>query len=352
MPHDQLVWEPGGTEAHTSAGSARRYRKPLLSFRWCDIKALLGDTIGEWNEHNAQRMGASLAFYTALSLAPLLVIAIAVAGFVFGEDAARGQVVWQIRDLVGKSSAEAIQQMLLSARKPMRSVPATVLGILALFFGASSVVAELRGTLNAIWDVPTPVVAGARRILRLIREQFFSFAMVLGVGFLLLVSLVLNAWLAAVGGVLVGSLSIPEIITQTANSILSFLVTIALFALIYKVIPDLDLEYRDVLLGAAVTALLFTLGRVLIGIYLGKAGVASTYGAAGSLVLVLFWVYYSAQVFFLGAAFTRVFAERYGSKPRVRHQQPLVDQTGVPVTRPPSPATVITPETDAPAPKT
>jgi membrane protein len=152
--------------------------------------------------------------------------------------------------------------------------------------------------------------------------------------------------------VFVGSLSIPEVITQTANSILSFLVTIALFALIYKVIPDLDLEYRDVLLGAAVTALLFTLGRVLIGIYLGKAGVASTYGAAGSLVLVLFWVYYSAQVFFLGAAFTRVFAERYGSKPRVRHQQPLVDQTGVPVTRPPSPATVITPETDATARKT
>jgi membrane protein len=330
----QVVWEPGGTEAQTPAGTARRYRKPLLSFRWCDLVALLTDTFAEWQRHKAPRLGAALAFYTALSLAPLLIIAVSVAGLFFGEQAARGQVYWQIQDLIGRQGAQAIQAALQAARQPARSIPATIFGFLTLLFGASAVVAELRGSLNTMWDVPEPETGGMlRRIWTIVKEQFLSFALVLGIGFLLLVSLILNAWLAAIGSIFVGNLAIPEPIAQLVNSILSFVVTIVLFALIYKIIPDLDLEWRDVFLGATVTALLFTLGRVLIGMYLGKAAVVSAYGAAGSIVVVLIWVYYSAQVFFFGAAFTRVFAERYGSQPRLRHAKPLVDASGTPATQ-------------------
>jgi membrane protein len=322
IEQNNIIWEPGGTEAQTKAGTARRHRKPLTTFRWCDIKALLGDTVNEWYKHKAPRLGASLAFYTLLSLAPLLVVVIAIAGLMFGQDAAQGRIVEQIQGLVGRDSAVAIQAMVEGARKPAAGTIATILGLLTLFFGATTVVAELRDALNTIWEVPQVETSGIRSIIGVLRERFFSLAMVLGVGFILLVSLVVNAWLSAIGGYFTGWLS--EVTMQVANSMLSLIVITALFAMIYKVMPDVSIEWRDVALGAIFTSLLFTGGKFLIGLYLGKSGFGSTYGAAGSLVIVLLWVYYSAQIFFFGAEFTQVFANRYGSQPTVRAKRRLL----------------------------
>jgi membrane protein len=322
IEHDRFVWEPGGTEAQTSAGTARRHRKPLSSIRWCDIKALSADTVNEWYKHKAPRLGASLAFYTLLSLAPLLVVVIAIAGLLFGQDAAQGRIVEQIQDLVGRDPATAIQTMVEGARKPAAGTIATILGLLTLFFGATTVVAELRDALNTVWEVPMAETTGIRSVIGVVRERFFSLAMVLGVGFLLLVSLVINAWLSAIGAYFTGWLS--EFALQVANSLLSLIVITGLFAMIYKVLPDVSIEWRDVALGAVVTSVLFTAGKFLIGFYLGKSSFGSTYGAAGSLVVLLLWVYYSAQIFFFGAEFTQVFANRYGSQPTVRAKRRLL----------------------------
>jgi len=314
MPDEtSILWEPGGTEAETAAGTARRYRKPLRSFRWCDIQALLVQTVDKFYAENAPRLGASVAFYTMLSMAPLLVVAIAVAGFVFGEQAAKVQIFWQLQTLVGSDGALAIQRLVENASKPSVGIVPSILGLLTLFFGATTAVAELRAALNQIWDVPAPPATVLQSVLGLLRERFFSFAMVVGVGFLLLVSLLINAALAAANQLIGFLFPIPETMLQLSSSLVSFIVITALFAIIYKVLPDQKIEWRDVLLGAAVTSALFTLGKLAIGVYLGKTALASTYGAAGSLVIVLVWVYYSAQVFFLGAVFTNVFACNYGS---------------------------------------
>ena len=319
---DTLVWEAGGTEAETSAGTARRYRKPLRSFRWCDLKVLLNDTVNEWYKHKAPRLGASLAFYTLLSLAPLLVVVVAVAGAVYGEEAARGQIVAQLTDLVGRTGATAIEEVIKGARQPAVGLIATLAGLITLFFGATGVVAELRDALNTIYEIPSPEVSGLRSVLLFVRERLFSFAMVLGVGFLLLVSLAINAWLAAMGRWFTGWL--PALLLQIVSTVVSWVVITALFGAIYKALPDVTIEWRDVILGAAVTSLLFNLGKFLIGLYLGSSTVASAYGAAGSLVVLLIWVYYSAQIFFLGAEFTQVFANRYGSQPTVRAKRALL----------------------------
>ena len=319
---ETIVWEPGGTEAETSAGTARRYRKPLRAFRWCDLQVLFTDTLNEWYKHKAPRLGASLAFYTLLSMAPLLVVIVALAGAVFGEEAARGQIVEQLQDLIGRTGANAIEQVILQARQPTVGLIATLFGLITLFFGATGVVTELRDALNTIYEIPAPEVTGLKSVLLFVRERLFSFAMVLGVGFLLLVSLALNAWLAAMGTWFTGWL--PALMLQFASTIVSWVIITALFAAIYKALPDVSLEWRDVILGAAVTSLLFNLGKFLIGLYLGSSTVASAYGAAGSLVIVLIWVYYSAQIFFLGAEFTQVFANRYGSQPTVRAKRALL----------------------------
>ena len=269
-------------------------------------------------------MSAALAFYTALSLAPVLVVVIAVAGFFFGQQAAQGQIVWQIQGLVGHDSAVAIQQVIESARKPVTSSLAAVLSAGLLIFTATTVVAELRDALNTIWEVPITELQGFKSIVTFVRERFFSFALVLGVGFLLLVSLVIHAALTAAGDALAVHISLPGWLTQTASTIAFILVTAGLFVLIYKVLPDIDLEWRDVLLGGLMTSLLFNAGKFLVGLYLGKTNLASTYGAAGSLVVCLFWVYYSTLVFFLGAEFTQVFANRYGSGPTLRVRRVLL----------------------------
>jgi membrane protein len=201
-----------------------------------------------------------------------------------------------------------------------------MLGIGVLLFTATTVVAELRDSLNTIWEVPVAELQGFKSILSFVRERSFSFALVLGVGFLLLVSLVIDAGLAAAGTAFAGHVSIPGWIAQSTSNIASFIVAASLFGLVYKIVPDVDLEWRDVALGAFITSLLFNTGKFLVGMYLGKASFASAYGAAGSLVVCLFWVYYSALIFFLGAEFTQVFANRYGSAPTLRVRRLLLGE--------------------------
>lgn len=307
------ILEPGGAEVATAAGGARRYRKPLQSFRWSDIKLLLMESFDEWRRQKASRLGASLAFYTLLSLAPLLLVVISIAGLVFGQRAAEGEVVGQVGQLVGAQGAHAIQLLLAGSRNTSHGILATVVGLITLLFGASGVLLELRDALNTIWEIPQPQTSGLHSVLQIIKERLFSFALVLAIGFLLLVSLVVNAWIAAAGAFFASMLPTPEVFLDIANVVISFVVTTGLFAAIYKVLPDARLEWRDVLLGAAVTSLLFTIGKLLIALYLGKASFASTYGAAASLVILVVWVYYSGQVFFLGAEFTKVFTNRHGS---------------------------------------
>jgi membrane protein len=216
----------------------------------------------------------------------------------------------------------AIEDVIKQASQPALGLIATLAGLITLFFGATAVVAELRDALNTIYEIPSPEVSGIKSALLFVRERLFSFAMVLGVGFLLLVSLAINAGLAAMGMWFTGWL--PALALQVASTAVSWVIITALFAGIYKALPDVTIEWRDVILGAAVTSLLFNLGKLLIGLYLGSSTVASAYGAAGSLVILLIWVYYSAQIFFLGAEFTQVFANRYGSQPTVRAKRALL----------------------------
>ncbi|MFL6452004.1 MAG: YihY/virulence factor BrkB family protein [Bryobacteraceae bacterium] len=310
------ILEPSGTEFSTAAGGARRYRKPLKAFRWCDIKLLLSDSFDSWTKHKAQRLGASLACYTLLSLAPLLLVVVAVVGLVFGHTAAQREIVEQVRMLVGKDGAKAVEALLEGSRNTTHGIIATAVGLITLLFGASGVMIELRDALNTIWEVPTPEVVGLKsKALALIKERVFSFAIVLSVGFLLVVSLAISTWLAAAGAMSASFLPAYEAVFHILNVLTSFIIITFLFAAIYKVMPDVQLQWRDVVLGGAVTSLLFTVGKLLLGIYLGKASVASSYGAFASIVVLVIWVYYSGQIFFLGAEFTKTFANKYGSEP-------------------------------------
>ena len=280
-----------------------------------ELPELLKETVSEWLDDKAPRLGASLAFYTLLSLAPLLIVIVAVAALVYGQEAARGQLVWQIQDLVGPDGAKAIQDLIQGAYRPGTGVVAPLLGLLTLAFGASSVVVELRDALNTIWHLPPDSRnTGFASLFRLAKERFYSFALILGVGFLLLVSLVLNAWIAAMGSFFGSFLPTPEAVLHAATFLFSFVVITFLFAAIYKLLPDVHLKWSDVAIGASVTSLLFTIGKQLIGLYLGKASFGSTYGAAGSLVIVLVWVYYSSMLFFLGAEFTKIYTKTFGSQ--------------------------------------
>lgn len=268
----------------------------------------LVETFGEWSEDRAPRLGAALAYYTVFSLAPILVIAIAIAGLVFGREAVQGQVLQQIEHLVGPQGAEAIRAMVASAEQDEgRGIVATIFGVAALLFGASGVFGELQDSLNQIWDVKPKE---GRGLWGTVKDRFFSFAMVLGVGFLLLVSQVIATALTAFGDLL--GRFVPEAALYAVNFTVSLAVVSAIFAVIFKVLPDAEIRWRDVIPGAVVTALLFGIGRYAIGLYLGTSGLSSAYGAAGSLVVVLVWVYYSAQILFFGAEFTRVWARRRG----------------------------------------
>jgi membrane protein len=257
-------------------------------------------------------MGAALAYYTLFSLAPLLLIVISVAGLVFGQEAARGEITSQLRDLMGEQGASAVQALLASVDKPTEGVVATVVGLILLLVGATTVFGELQDSLDRIWRAPTQDRASGW--LALVRTRLLSFGMILAIGFLLMVSLVLSAllsimehwWSMLFGGWL--------FIASAVNGIAGFFLIAALFALIYKVMPRVRVQWRDVWIGAVFTALLFTLGKALIGFYIGRSGVVSAFGAAGSLIVVLLWVYYSAQIFLIGAEFTWVYANTFGSR--------------------------------------
>jgi membrane protein len=275
---------------------------------WWQLVKQAGES---WIDDYAPSMGAALAYYTAFSLAPLLLIVIAIAGLVFGAEAARGEIFGQLTSLMGRDAAAAVEGMLISVSKPSEGIVATLVGAVFLLIGATSVFGELQDALDRIWRAPAREKAGG--IWGLVRARLLSFGMIFGLAFLLMVSLVLSAGMAALGKWWGAWFAEFEVVVQLVNAVLSFGLTGAVFAFIYKFMPRVSIQWRDVWLGAAVTALLFTLGKTLIGLYIGKTGVASGFGAAGSLVVLLVWVYYSAQIFLMGAEFTWVYARTYGS---------------------------------------
>ena len=275
------------------------------------IWQFLKTTINEWIEAEPFQLAAALSYYTLFSLAPLLLIAIGVAGFVFGREAAQNQIVETLQGMIGQESAQAVQGMIQEANsKPKTGIISTIIGVVALLFGAGGVVGQLQTSLNKIWEVtPKP----GQGIWGFLRQRFFSFAMVLGMGFLLLVSLVVTAVLSSLTGMLSSMLGDATFIAHAVDLLVSFGFVTVLFALIYKYVPDVEIQWKDVWVGAALTSILFTIGKYLIGLYIGTSGVSSTFGAAGSLITVLVWVYYSSLIFFLGAEFTKVYASEYGS---------------------------------------
>ena len=281
---------------------------------------LIRMSVTAWVDDYAPSMGAALAYYTLFSIAPLLIIVIAVAGLVFGQEAARGEIVAQLQGLVGWEGAIAVQGLLKSASEPAKDIVATVISLVTLVIGATTVFAELQSDLDRIWRVPAPVSENS--LWAVLRSRLLSFGLVMGLVFLLLVSLVVSAVIAAFGKWSDGLFAGWEAFFHIANSGLSFAITTTLFAMIYKLMPRARIAWRDVWIGAAVTGLLFELGKFLIGLYLGKTSVASGFGAAGSLVVLLVWVYFSAQIFLLGAEFTWVYSHQFGSKAAVHSPQP------------------------------
>ncbi len=294
-----------GGEVKPPKPSASRHTSRHL---WPPLKALarvFRQASSEWINDNAPRLGAAVAFYTLLSLAPVIVIAVAAAALVYGQQAAQGRLASEIRGVAGPDVARTIQEIIRGAYKPETGVIATVLGLVTLAFGATSVFVELHDAMNTIWNVPLPRDGtNAATVIRLIRDRFYSFATVLGTGFLLLVFLVLNAWIAAM------EIAVP----RAATFMMSVLVIAVLFAALYKTVPDVKLNWSDVALGAIITSSFFTIGKQLMGLYFANTSFASTYGAAGLPLVVLLWVYYSAQLFFWGAEFTKVYTRTVGSQ--------------------------------------
>lgn len=271
---------------------------------------LLKETFSDWSEDNAPRLAAALAYYTAFAIAPLIVIAIAIAGLFLDQEAASNQISQQISGLLGSTAGNAVNDMVQNAsNREGTGIIATIIGLVTLLFGASGVFGELQNALNTIWEVAPKPNQGW---LATVKQRFFSFGMVVGVGFLLLVSMIVSTALGAVGQFFGGTE--PTLIWQTLNFLISFAVTTVLFALVFKVLPDAKVQWSDVWIGAVATALLFTIGKALLGWYLGRQSTTSAYGAAGSFVALLLWVYYTAQILFLGAEFTQVYARAYGSK--------------------------------------
>ena len=271
------------------------------------------DTFVQWSEDNPFQLAAALAYYTLFSMAPLLLIAIAVAGSVFGREASQNQIIGAIEDLVGVQSARAIQAVIESAgQRPDSGFFASAIGMIFLLLGAGGVVGQLQDSLNTIWRVVPKT--GRGMIMGFLQDRLVSYSMVLGVGFLLLVSLVISAVLTAVSGIVGSFLPIDAATAHILDLVVSFAFITVLFAVIYKFVPDVRIAWRDVWIGAATTSLLFSVGKFLIGFYLGHSTVTSIYGAAGSLVTLLLWVYYSSLMFFFGAELTQVYAFRYGSK--------------------------------------
>ena len=318
---------------------------------------LLKEAASDWIDDGAMRLSSSLAYYAIFSLAPLLVILISIAGLVFGEEAARGQLSQQIAVLAGRGAGDAIQAAVQSsASQKSGGVMATIVSTGLLLFGASTVFAELKDSLNIIWGV---IVKPGRPFLTLMHDRFFSFSIVLAIGFLLLVSLVISVLLALLGKYMSVRFELPSAVWQAWDFIISFIVVSSLFALIFKLLPNVRLRWRDVWLGAVATSLLFTIGKLIIGYYLATSSIASSFGAAGSVVIVLAWIYYSACILFFGAEITKIFVRKFGSGIVPNSRAVLVDDllrarlgistativaASIPPTLPPSPE----PPTDPP----
>jgi len=285
------------------------HMRPRLAEYARSVWELVRDSAYGWMSHQASRTGAALAFYTVFSLAPILLLSIAIAGFFFGEQAARGEIFEQIRDLIGPAGAAAVQAVLQHAGRPGAGIIPTIVSIFTLIVGANTALVELKAGLDQIWDVPPERRQG---FWYFIRTRLSSVGMILALGFLLLVSLVVSAALTALEKFSRGE-HLINFVLDWLNALFSFALVAVLFATIYKVLPSVRIAWRDVTIGAVVTALLFTAGKFAIGAYIGNSGLASTYGAAGSVILVLLWVYYSAQIFLFGAEFTRAYAFRFGS---------------------------------------
>jgi membrane protein len=277
------------------------------------LAQILKRALAGWWKDDVPRLGASLAYYTLFSLAPVLVVAIAIGGLIFGPEAVRGEIVGQIQGLIGRGGAEAIQAMLEGASRPGSSIAATSVGIVTFFLGATGAFLELQNSLNTIWRVKPRSDGGFFRVLVL--QRLISFGLVVALGFLLVTSLLVSAALAAVHNYMGNAFPGVAVLWEALNVVVSLGVITILFALIYKVLPDVRLAWADVWIAALVTAGLFTIGKLLIGMYLGTTGLASTYGAAGSVIVILVWVYYSAQVILLGAEFSREYVATFGRRP-------------------------------------
>lgn len=267
-----------------------------------------------WWDDNALRLGASLSYYTLFAIAPVLLVAIAIAGLAFGPEAVRGEIVGQLRVLVGEEGARAVQSMLQGASRPQSGWLATIVGSVTFVFAATGAFLELQTVLNTIWRVkPNPNA----NFVGFVTDRIRSFGIVLAMGFLLLVSLAISAALAAASAWIDRRAPAVPMVWQTIHALVSLGVITTLFAMLYRFLPDVQLEWRDVMTGAFVTAVLFTIGKQVIGLYLGQSATASTYGTAGSVIVLLLWVYYSTQIMLLGAEFTRIYADSHGSRPRV-----------------------------------
>ncbi len=307
-----VIVHPAGDKA--VGASVSTPERGFFANQWGLIKA----AFSSWSDDYAPSMGAALSYYTLFSIAPLLIIVIAVAGMIFGEEAARGEILGQLRGVMGDQGALVIEGMLKSAHTAGKSIWAAIAGTVVLILGATAVFGELQSALDRIWRTPAPKSESG--LWYLVRTRLLSFGLVLGLGFLLMVSLVVSAALSALGKFWGGWFGQWEFLLQAVNMAVSFGIFTVLFAMIYKLMPRARISWHDVWMGAGVTALLFTVGKVLIGLYLGKSSIASGFGAAGSLVVLLAWVYYSAQVFLLGAEYTWVYAKQHGSHARVPAQ--------------------------------
>jgi membrane protein len=279
------------------------------SSRTAAVLGLLKETFSKWSGDSAPRMAAALAYYTAFSMAPLLIVAIAIAGLVLGHEAAQGKIVEQIGGLVGRQSATAIQGMIAGAQRPAKGVIASVIGIVTLIAGATGVLSELKSALNTIWQTREQ-----NDVKEIVKKNALFLGMLLGIGFLLTVSLLVSAGVAGLGKFLSGLLPAPELLLQAVNFVLSVGVVTILFAAMYRFLPNTRVEWHDVWVGSIVTSLLFEIGKLGLGLYIGKSTVASSYGAAGAILVLLLWVYYSGLIFYFGAEFTEVYAKHYGSR--------------------------------------
>jgi membrane protein len=292
------------SERESQAPHWRLILQPTLILR------LLKAAWSEFRKDNAMRMSAALGYYIIFSIAPLLVISVAIAAVVFGRKAAEGAIIGEIQGFIGTTGAQAIQTMIQSAQRPAHGAVAAIVGLLVLLWGASTVFAEMHDALNTIWDVDENAQSG---IVDLVRTRFSSFGLVFAIGFLLLVSLLLSAALAALGKYAGNSLGVPVALFHVTDAVVSMIVISTLFAMIFRILPDLRVPWGDVWIGAVLTAMLFTAGKFAIGFYIGKSVATSTYGAAASLVVVVAWIYYSALILYFGAEFTHVFSNEVGS---------------------------------------